>query len=57
MRRDCRNWHDSIRQHGVFTPILVKKSLGGYELIAGERRLRASKSGRDQEDPRHPDGV
>lgn len=34
---------DSIRQHGVFTPILVKKSVGGYELIAGERRLRASK--------------
>ena len=33
----------SIRQHGVFTPILVKKSVGGYELIAGERRLRASK--------------
>ncbi|MBQ0065643.1 MAG: ParB/RepB/Spo0J family partition protein [Firmicutes bacterium] len=34
---------DSIAQHGVFTPILVKKSILGYELIAGERRLRASK--------------
>lgn len=33
----------SIRQHGVFTPILVKKSVQGYDLIAGERRLRASK--------------
>ena len=33
----------SIRQHGVFTPILVKKSIQGYDLIAGERRLRASK--------------
>ncbi len=33
----------SIQQHGVFTPILVKKSINGYELIAGERRLRASK--------------
>lgn len=33
----------SIREHGVFTPILVKKSIHGYELIAGERRLRASK--------------
>ncbi len=33
----------SIRLHGVFTPILVKKSIQGYELIAGERRLRASK--------------
>lgn len=33
----------SIRQHGVFTPILVKQSIHGYDLIAGERRLRASK--------------
>ena len=34
---------ESIKTHGVFTPILVKKSVKGYELIAGERRLRASK--------------
>lgn len=33
----------SIKQHGVFTPILVKKSIQGYDLFAGERRLRASK--------------
>ena len=33
----------SIKQHGVCTPILVKKSIQGYDLIAGERRLRASK--------------
>ena len=33
----------SIKEHGVFTPILVRKSIQGYELIAGERRLRASK--------------
>lgn len=33
----------SIEMHGVFTPILVKRSIQGYELIAGERRLRASK--------------
>lgn len=33
----------SIKEHGVFTPILVKKSITGYELVAGERRLRASK--------------
>ncbi len=33
----------SIQEHGVFTPILVRKSIQGYELIAGERRLRASK--------------
>lgn len=34
---------DSIKTHGVFQPVLVKKSIQGYELIAGERRLRASK--------------
>lgn len=34
---------ESIQQHGVFTPILVKKSIQGYELVTGERRLRASK--------------
>ncbi len=34
---------DSIREHGVFQPVIVRKSLKGYELIAGERRLRASK--------------
>ncbi|NBK97569.1 MAG: ParB/RepB/Spo0J family partition protein [Erysipelotrichia bacterium] len=34
---------ESIQTHGVFQPILVKKSVKGYELIAGERRLRASK--------------
>lgn len=34
---------DSIRLHGVFTPILIKKGVKGYDLIAGERRLRASK--------------
>lgn len=33
---------DSIAQHGVFTPILVRVIPNGYELIAGERRLRAS---------------
>ena len=33
----------SIAENGVFQPILVRKSLSGYELVAGERRLRASK--------------
>ena len=34
---------DSIKEHGVFQPIIVKKSVKGYEIIAGERRFRASK--------------
>lgn len=32
----------SIKEHGVFQPIIVKKSIKGYELVAGERRVRAS---------------
>lgn len=33
----------SIKEHGVFQPIIVKKSIKGYEIIAGERRCRASR--------------
>ena len=38
-----RDLSDSIKEHGVFQPIIVKKSIKGYEIIAGERRVRASK--------------
>lgn len=34
---------ESIKEHGVIQPIVVSKKDGRYELIAGERRLRASK--------------
>ena len=34
---------ESIKEHGVFQPIIVKKSIKGYEIVAGERRFRASK--------------
>jgi len=33
---------DSLRQHGLIQPILVRRSGDGYQLIAGERRLRAA---------------
>ena len=33
---------DSIKQKGVITPITVRKNISGYELVAGERRWRAS---------------
>ena len=33
---------DSIKEHGVFQPIIVKKGIKGYEIIAGERRVKAS---------------
>lgn len=39
---------ESIKEHGVIQPIIVKKSIKGYEIIAGERRTRASKmAGKD----------
>ena len=34
---------ESIRSEGLLQPIVVRKVKGGYELIAGERRLRAFK--------------
>ncbi|MBO5130113.1 MAG: ParB/RepB/Spo0J family partition protein [Oscillospiraceae bacterium] len=33
---------DSIRQHGILQPLSVRRVGAGYELIAGERRLRAA---------------
>lgn len=33
---------NSIKEHGIFQPIIVKKSIKGYEIIAGERRVKAS---------------
>ena len=33
---------DSIRQHGILQPLSVRRADSGYELIAGERRLRAA---------------
>ena len=33
----------SIKEHGVFQPILLKKSIHGYDIVAGERRWRAAK--------------
>ncbi|MFA5696362.1 MAG: ParB/RepB/Spo0J family partition protein [Bacilli bacterium] len=33
---------NSIKENGVFQPIIIKKSIKGYEIIAGERRVKAS---------------
>lgn len=33
----------SIKENGVLQPIIVRKSVNGFEIIAGERRTRASK--------------
>lgn len=34
---------NSIKEHGVIQPIIVKKGIKGYELVAGERRTRAAR--------------
>ena len=34
---------DSIKEHGIIEPIIVKKAIKGYELVAGERRTKAAK--------------
>ena len=41
--QSLREFAESIKEHGVIQPIIVKKSIKGYEIIAGERRTRASK--------------
>lgn len=33
---------ESIKEFGVFQPIIIKKSIKGYDIIAGERRVKAS---------------
>lgn len=35
---------DSIRQHGVIEPILVRRVAGAFEVVAGERRTRAARA-------------
>ena len=37
-----RQLTDSVAQHGVLQPVLLTEVAGGYQLIAGERRLRAA---------------
>jgi len=39
-----RELSDSIRENGLLQPIVVRPRPGGYELIAGERRLRAAQA-------------
>jgi len=34
---------ESIIEHGILQPIVVRKSIKGYEIVVGERRFRAAK--------------
>lgn len=38
-----RELTESVKEHGIIQPLIVRKSIKGYELVAGERRLRAAK--------------
>lgn len=38
-----RELAQSIKEYGVVQPVIVKKSIKGYELVAGERRTKASR--------------
>ena len=40
---ELRELSESIQEHGVLQPLLVRKRNNGYEIIAGERRYQASK--------------
>jgi len=40
---ELENLSDSIRNQGIIQPLLVRETGGGYELVAGERRLRAAR--------------
>jgi len=33
----------SIEQHGILQPLIVRKSIKGFEIVVGERRYRAAK--------------
>jgi ParB family chromosome partitioning protein len=41
----------SIKEHGVIQPIMVRKSINGFEIVAGERRWRAARKAQIKEIP------
>lgn len=41
----------SIKEHGIFQPVILKKAVQGYEIVAGERRCRAAKLANLEEVP------
>ncbi|MDR1812100.1 MAG: ParB/RepB/Spo0J family partition protein [Candidatus Fibromonas sp.] len=34
---------DSIKQHGILEPVLLRKNAGRYQIVSGERRVRAAR--------------
>jgi ParB family chromosome partitioning protein len=50
---DLKQLADSIRSHGILQPLVVRQTADGYQLIAGERRLRAAQQAGLSEVPVH----
>ena len=46
-----RELAESIRRHGILQPLTVRRTAAGWELVAGERRLRACKMAKMQTIP------
>lgn len=42
---------ESIKEHGILQPLVVSQTDNGYQLVAGERRLRAAKLAKLKEVP------
>ncbi len=49
--KELQELSDSIQEHGILQPLLVRKDATGYEIIAGERRYQAAKIAELQELP------
>lgn len=49
--RELAGLAQSIRENGLLQPISVRKTADGYELVAGERRLRACKMAKMEQIP------
>jgi len=43
-QEELRELVESVREKGILQPLLVRPTPGGYELVAGERRLRAAQA-------------
>src|SRR6478672_7993790 len=41
----------SIEEHGILQPLVVRKSIKGYEIVVGERRFRAAKEAKLEKIP------
>ncbi len=50
---DLKQLTDSVREHGILQPLVVRQTADGYQLIAGERRLRAAQQAGLSEVPVH----